>query len=149
MIENPELLKLAVKAIEAEPERWNQENWAIGLGRTDVEPFTAPRPSSRRPILDELRVIPLDMEHCGTTMCLAGHVVHQAGFQMLSFGEPGERRSVSSCLNADGTRCSIESKARELLGLDAEQASTLFNFITDDWPVFKAKITEVTGVEFE
>ncbi len=146
MIKDPELLKLAVKAIEAEPESWDQEHWAIGVGREDVVPFYAPRAVDGRMAH---KVLPLDMEACGTTMCLAGQVVHQAGFPLLSFGEPGERRSISSCLDQDGTRRSIADKAQELLGLSNAQAGDLFGFITDDLAAFKQRITTVTGVEFE
>ncbi len=146
MIKDPELLKLAVKAIEAEPESWDQEHWAIGVGREDVVPFKAPRAGTDRLVCT---VIPLDMEACGTTMCLAGQVVHQAGFPLLSYGGPGERRSISSCLEQDGTRRSIADKAQDLLGLSDRQANDLFGYMTNDLAAFKQRITTVTGVEFE
>lgn len=150
MIKDPELLKLAVKAIEAEPERWDQGNWAVG------------RPQDVKPIQrddDGYQLLPLQQNFCGTTMCLAGHVVHQAGYQVvLSVG--GEEKAdleysadhaleASDCVDVYGNTFSIERKATELLGLTEEQSDDLFGCMTTDLPTFKSLITEVTGVEFE
>jgi hypothetical protein len=150
MIKDPELLKLAVKAIEAEPKRWDQGAWAMG------------RPQSVEPIKrdeDGYQILPLQHAFCGTTMCLAGHVVHQAGYQIvLSIDEveqddldynPHHVVGAHSCVDDTGKEFPIERKATELLGLTEEQADDLFGCMSRNLPEFKRVITEVTGVEFE
>lgn len=73
---------------------------------------------------------------CGTTMCLAGKVVHDAGYKFLFGGIlPGGERIVHfppgtafSCSLSDEEEAeSIEEKAREILGLTKWEANLLFH----------------------
>ena len=140
MIKDPELLKLAVKAIEHDESRWNQISWAVGVG-TDEK-------------IQNLAVV--DVNHCGSTMCLAGHVVNQAGLPLLSAGwgragisRTGVPMSAGWTLDEGGESTTIMKRAKELLGLDDRQANQLFSWGGNSVEKFKEHITEVTGVEFE
>lgn len=65
---------------------------------------------------------------CGTTMCLAGHIVVQAGYQLV-FQPYFERQDVyyaSDCVDSAGNTHDIETLAAKLAGLDAEEANKLF-----------------------
>lgn len=138
---NAELLKLAVKAIEHDESRWNQMAWAVGVA-TDEK-------------IENLTV--LDVNHCGSTMCLAGHVVNQAGLPLLSaipgWGglrhRTGSRVSAGWTLSGDGDPTTIMKRAKNLLGLDDWQANQLFSWSGNSVEEFKEHITDVTGVEFE
>jgi len=144
MIKDPELLKLAVKAIEAEPKGWDQEFYAAGLPKEDAEVISVTYGYL------EFQVMELDVNQCGTTMCLAGHIVHQAGLRIVTRNlEEDGRRSVAHCLDEDGNITTINRQASLLLGLDSVQASRLFGSMTDDIDEFKELITQVTGVTFE
>jgi len=144
MIKDPELLRMAVKAIEAEPERWNQEFWAKGAPPEDADLISVRMGSLR------LNMRSLDTERCGTTMCLAGHVVNQAGIPMLTTltAEDGNR-SIAHCLDENGSARPISHVAGDLLGLTPKERSYLFGFMTDNIEEFKKVITQVTGVRFE
>jgi hypothetical protein len=71
---------------------------------------------------------------CGTTMCLAGTVVFQAGYNFnwpdFTDGELAKRGGIVATGSAvdpkTGEVVEIEDKARELLGLDPLQAGELF-----------------------
>jgi hypothetical protein len=107
---NEELLKLAVKRIEADPQSWNQGEWVL-------------------------------QGACGTTFCLAGHVLMaDGGYDVLT--------------DEDGPYFPIPDPgavAGGLLGLDPSQILALFHSYDDDWSVetFKEYITRVTGVRFD
>lgn len=160
MIKDPELLKLAVKAIEAEPFRWDQGSWAYGRPK-DEGTITIQASVPYGQDFSETRVfgfIDLESEVCGTTMCLAGHIVTQAGFPILidldkdtreTLEEwPQEGVDAARCL-VDGQAIRVEDKARELLGINTDQAHRIFAATSLSLPEFKERLTEVTGVEFE
>lgn len=143
MIKDPELLKLAIKAIEIDPKRWNQAGWnltqdlddgfAVGTG----EEFWSDH--SRRYL--ELQ----DLEHCGTTLCLAGHVTVMAGLLPLAGVE-----GYGQCIDpTTGEVSHIADKAAELLGLSNDQAEKLFFGGGSNISTYKKLVTEVTGVKFE
>ncbi len=140
MIKDPELLKLAVKAIEAEPQRWNQGVWNWTTSSNDEEEGWGAS-SGKMLAGRELQ----DMEHCGTTLCLAGHVVVQAG-QIPLAGQQGYGQCIDP---ATGRVSSIMDKAVELLGLSNEQTASLFFGGPTRLSEFKRHVTKVTGVVFE
>lgn len=86
---------------------------------------------------------------CGTTMCLAGHTVVEAGYKLrwdevTHFGSG--QVSYGASVTTDGKE--IEYLARDLLGLEQRQAAAIF-YATDITTVDELweKVTEVTGVE--
>jgi hypothetical protein len=153
MIKDPELLKLAVKAIEAEPERWNQAFWGMGRPKSGGTVTVEMKGIFSNELFPrEFSILDLDNETCGTTMCLAGHVVTQAGFPLLlradGWGDADDRGEAGRCL-VDGKAVSISEKAQELLGLTDGQAAIMFTTGNMSLPEFKEKLTELTEVEFE
>lgn len=61
---------------------------------------------------------------CGTTMCLAGKVVHDAGYKLLFF-PPGD---AFSCSLTDGNDTeNIDERAQKILGLTDREADLLFH----------------------
>jgi hypothetical protein len=69
---------------------------------------------------------------CGTSYCLAGHVVVQAGYQMDWVGgyllNTGERfRAASECRLPDGEILPIRWAAMKLLGITVTEADYLFH----------------------
>lgn len=66
-------------------------------------------------------------KHCGTTMCLAGHLVTQAGAKIRwSEHDP----SSTQCITPEGNVREIEDYAGEVADFSPEQANTLF-WMTD------------------
>jgi len=139
-IGNPELLKLVMKDIEAEPERWDQDNWF------------RPSEEQRRDAWRE-RVVQADA--CGTTACLAGHVLIREGYQPTVFG---------SFVSPEGRGVTPDVVASELLGLSEDQTYDLFHYTSSSprrkergYPPglpmtleeYKGHVTEVTGVTFD
>jgi hypothetical protein len=139
MIKDPELLKLAIKTIEAEPRRWDQSGWNLTQGVEDEGIFGV---SSGVTLWDrELQ----DLEHCGTTLCLAGHVVVLAGQRPLA-GQYG----YGKCIDPEtGVISAIPKMAADLLGLSDDQAGQLFFGGGSKVSTYKKLVTRVTGVEFE
>jgi hypothetical protein len=161
MIKNPELLRQAVKAIEAEPRQWLQGAWGYapkadqGIG---VKNVSVHNPGGARVV----RVIDLGAPlSCGTTACLAGHVVTQAGWYLLN--DPNSvAGETDQCINPETREVAdVETKAVELLGIPSIDGNLLFYWSPgtgegDGEPngpieveALKAYITEVTGVTFE
>jgi hypothetical protein len=161
MIKDPELLKQAVKAIEAEPRQWLQGSWGwaskadqgIGIKKVSVQhPWGA----------GVARVIDLGAPlSCGTTACLAGQVVTQAGWYLLQDPDSvlGE---TDKCINPEtGEVADVEDKAIELLGIPSVDGNLLFYWSPEtgedegepngpfEVEALKAYITQVTGVTFE
>jgi hypothetical protein len=71
---------------------------------------------------------------CGTAYCLAGHIVTQAGYQMV--WEPwdvgGVQRKAVSCVAPSGGRMKLISQvAQRLLGVNETQAEALFDGAND------------------
>jgi hypothetical protein len=139
MIKDPELLKLAVKAIEHDEKRWDQIYWVVGVATNEK--------------IQDLNVV--DVNHCGSTMCLAGHVVNQAGLPLLSADggwggiRTGSKVRAGWTLDEGGESTTIMMRAKQLLGLNDLQANQLFSWGGDSVEEFKDHITSVTGVEFE
>jgi hypothetical protein len=148
-IGNPELLKLAVKTIESDLSRWDQQRFCSwDRFHEDIE--TEYRRGRRA-----LRMV--DIEACGTTFCLAGEVSLLAGYVPAKDGtfRDSQGQNVGSGYDA----------ARDALGLDDDQAAALFyktampidsrthaplNSETPGaWKYYKGEITRVTGVEFD
>ncbi len=61
---------------------------------------------------------------CGTTMCLAGTVVVQAGYTLL--WQPGATTSGYARHPKTGARVPVPTQARDLLGITSAQATRLF-----------------------
>lgn len=142
---NEEVLKMAMKAIEVErvPKKgWNQGVWGAGVSTGEV--FN----------LFGERCHVLDMEACGSTMCLAGQIVHQAGYQITFLWagdvDQGLRLGSSMCRDPEtGEYSTIREKAQELLGVDHDTSVALFldsSYITS-LDEFKRYVTHHTGVE--
>ncbi len=148
MIKDPELLKLAVKGIEAEPHRWNQRQWNLTHRSDEIEnnPLGAGEMVLAKGRWSEREVELQDLEHCGTTMCLAGHVITAAGYRPLA-GYNG----IGMCVDPETSELhGISMLAGNLLGLTETQRQDLFMAgYSDTVPQFKQRITRVTGVEFE
>jgi hypothetical protein len=139
MIKDPELLKLAIKTIETDPRRWNQGAWNFTEDAETVDGFAIG--SGVEMWGAELQ----DLEHCGTTLCLAGHVVVLAGQRPLA-----GMRGYGKCIDPEtGTVSDIAAKAAELLGLDSTQAGQLFYGGGSSVRMYKRLVTKVTGVTFE
>lgn len=144
---NEEVLKMAMKAIEVEraPKKgWNQGVWATGMSTGEI---------IENDYFGEQCVV-LDMEACGSTMCLAGQIVHQAGYQLISTwqeGKGGERKLGGSyCRDPEtGQFFSIRQKAQDLLGVDYHMATALFldSSHIASLREFKRYVTRATGVE--
>ncbi len=159
MIKDPELLKLAVKAIEYEPRQWLQGSWGYapdadeGIGIKEV---LIHRTAQVAHVID--LGAPLS---CGTTACLAGHIVTQAGWYLLN--DPDSHvGETEKCINPEtGEVADVATKAVELLGISLGDGDLLFYWSPEtgeddgepNGPVevkaLKAEITRVTGVEFE
>lgn len=78
---------------------------------------------------------------CGTTMCLAGHIVHNAGYR-LNFMHDMDGRKVASH-TTDGKN--IEVLAKDLAGLDWHETSYLFYDLSNDIDVLKNRIKNVVN----
>jgi hypothetical protein len=143
-IGNPELLKLVMKDIEADPERWDQDCW-----------FKSGKFKNRFEMARRQDQSLADVNLCGTTACLAGHTLIREGYQPTNAGY---------FLSPEGRYISTEAVAEELLGLEEDQAHALFFYTKTshiredrgydiDKPItleeFKAHVTEVTGVTFD
>lgn len=76
---------------------------------------------------------------CGTTCCIAGNVVLDAGAKFVipdrDFLTPGERVGVEYCLTQDSKIKLIPDLARELLGVDDEEG--LFSGSNDIYEVIE------------
>lgn len=108
---NLERIDAALAAIDASPVNWNQGHWAIRDLSLDEE--------------DTSMVVVKPAPSCGTAMCLAGHVVTQAGYYILF--EEGEEETAEA-VDANGRRYFIENLAQSLLNLNESQAKNLFEY---------------------
>lgn len=129
---NEPLLRKAYEYIREHPQDWSQKDWWIQL------------------------------EGCGTVMCLAGTACYLAGDspRMVPMDE-GDRAVVLNDLGVnavsstgdvqtrDGQDWAIEDRARELLGIDAEQAATMFYSTVETLPELRKLIHRVTGFDPE
>lgn len=108
---NVERIDAALAAIDASPANWDQAHWAV---RTlDVEEEELPE------------VVVKPVPSCGTALCLAGHVVSQAGYFILF--EEDEDESVLA-VDSYGQRYFIPDLAETLLNLTGKQARSLFAY---------------------
>jgi len=96
-------LRKALEHVTAHPDEWDQRVW----WRSSVE------------------------SGCGTAGCLAGTVVHQAGYEIPTTFETevdGERlRGADYAFSPTGRREEISEAAQRLLGLSNAQCMRLFN----------------------
>jgi hypothetical protein len=157
---NESRLRMAIDAITQKPKSWNQGTWG-----TYSETLAERLVEAKIPNRDYL-MLPEGVT-CGTSMCLAGQVVSQAGMPLL-WGEDDPNADL--CLDPETDEVfRIMIKARELLGLTYAQANQVFsgdaarltheeiassnyddlNDRTDDIERFKRNITHWTGVQFE
>jgi hypothetical protein len=153
---NAEAIKLAVKAIEANPDTWNQTFWIGKRYVINGDEFIAgaerANATGRVSILSAGTFV--SVEECQTTFCLAGQAMLQAGL----VDEQGRY------VQEDGTTLNyadhnITDMAGDLLGLDRSQAESIFFYGTEADPYkegknptvagLKRRITDVTGITFE
>lgn len=153
---NEDLLRRVVKRIERDEENWDQSNWAF------THPMTLdrlpPAVKTRVPgwsVMALVRELNDDMAtECGTTCCVAGHTVLEAGEKLLV----GPSGHTTFCRTVDGEIKSVPDRARELLGLDIAQSLAIFDGEAaeelGDWgPMrysvarMKNLIQQVTGVD--
>lgn len=168
-IGNPELLKLAVKNIEADLLSWDQHHW----GRI-VDPEAVHRliPTEWDAFNSQMLGMMPEGVTCGTAMCLAGQVVSTAGFPLLF--DPLEE-TADYCMDREtGEKFQVQAKAKELLGMDDRTAGKAFSGVAaryrlndrDQWvgpdlegdsieleedsiELFKENLTSWTGVQFD
>jgi hypothetical protein len=152
---NVEALRLAVKAMEANPENWDQGVWngvklpgaKKSVSWDDVERIgNALRLTEGAASFIGATQEWVEVEQCQTTYCLAGQALLQAGMTNDQGRYVHENGSLMD-------NWQIEEHAAKLLGLDEEQSESLFywgvNFGGGTLSKFKEHITEVTGVTFE
>lgn len=151
---NEELLKQAVKAIEARPENWDQESWAENAETREVEnQFYSNLGRDAEWRADVLSKITIEPDSCGTTMCLAGHIVANAGYTI---------NGAATVVDGPYAGQQVSQVAKQLLDIDQHTADTIFGGTFGDTfgPVgdeftdatvdsFKAALTKETGVTFE
>ncbi len=135
VVPKPEILKAAVKHIEEHIEHWNQSDWAH-LG-------------SR---------LPDDEGDCGTTACLAGHILLSQGedwgrlVAMDNESIPGEALDVLGFDRFDPNRSAFDSNIfmhTYDVTADPEEDDFIIGYTPEKLAKFKAYVTKVTGVEFE
>lgn len=159
---NEKLLRDTIKIIEKKPEQWDQRTWGRSSpeGRVSAETVGLDREDP-----SEYTVLPEGVT-CGTSMCLAGHVVTQSGYPLVWWDGDS---SANWCVNPETKKLEDISKvAARLLGLDQQQAGAVFHShaARQDWKgafpfsdyeneseddvieLFKKNITAWTGVTF-
>lgn len=135
-----EAIRLAVKAIEADPDGWDQRNWMRAGGRS-LASATMLKPVKTIKIKGE-EVEVANIVNCRTTCCLAGHAALQAGWvplndDMVIDPETGE----SATWRTAGQRA---------LGLNDNQVMRLFSGeMPNNLDTLKLVVTQETGVTFE
>ena len=155
---NADALRLAVKAIEANPENWHQGNWVGVMADALASPTAVIDVCRGRADRGELGLLGrgwrtewVQVDQCHTTYCLAGQALLQAGM----IDEEGRYTDGSGKLIGDNN-ARVDQQAAELLGLTNRQAKSLFywgvlhhEYNAGNVEAFKRHITEVTGVTFE
>lgn len=119
---NVELLDKVMRHIEHNEHMWNQTSWSNIV----VNGWSG----------EELRKMLLDDPKnpvCGTQRCFAGHAVAFEGwtpiFEIGDYVHPSsldDGFTANYCVNKEGDRAFISSKAIELLQIDGETADILF-----------------------
>lgn len=151
---NEELLKQAVKAIEARPENWDQESWAENAETREVEDqFYSNLGRDAEWRIGVLSNIIIEPNGCGTKMCLAGHVVANAGYTI---------NGAATVVDGPYAGQQVSQVAKQLLDIDKHTAYIVFGGafgdtfdpVTDEFTdatvdSFKAALTKETGVTFE
>lgn len=143
---NDEVLKMAVKAIELERApagEWNQATYMDKVVLTGAI------------VVWERSAWEVAEADCGTTMCLAGQIAHQAGFVPVALRAASGTEvegNVWACMNPETKEVmSIRRAAEQILGIESWLGYELFeqssNIDTVDG--LKEYITNATGVEFD
>lgn len=128
-------LRKVLEHITAHPEEHVQDAWAIRYIE-DGEPFSEYCAPIRQ-FLESAR-----QKGCGTAMCVAGHVVHQAGYDI-----DWNSGYLTEWCRKSGDSRGISPVAQELLGLDSKSARELFrcsNTLEDLWRIAR-EIAERAG----
>lgn len=158
---NESRLRMAIDAIAQRPKSWDQGVWGH-YSETLAERLVEAKIPNR-----DYMMLPEGVT-CGTTMCLAGQVVSQAGLPLLWWEDDPD---ADLCLDPETDEVfEIMAKAQELLGLTDQQAQHVFageaakytweelasgeaysseETREDDIERFKRNITHWTGVQFE
>jgi len=109
---NLKAIDAALEAIDDSPENWDQSDWAT-------------REYSMEDKNNLPGIVVEPAPHCGTAMCLAGHVVTQAGYYLL-FEDGFE--TTATAVDSNGQRYFIDHLAQSLLSLTRHQAEALFEY---------------------
>jgi hypothetical protein len=135
-----EAIRLAVKAIEADPDSWDQRNWIRAGGRS-LAGATMLKPVKTIKIKGE-EVAVANIADCKTTCCLAGHAALQAGWVPVSDDVVIDPET--------GKMATWQDAGQRALGLNNNQASRLFSGeMPNNLDTLKLVITQETGVTFE
>jgi hypothetical protein len=126
MEKNIPLMRKIIEHIETAPETWKQSSWAYV-----EDPLGLPEASNEvdREVYeswgyeDTVRVA--DPNLCGTALCIAGHAVNMDTKVVFLVDDTGSASLAQEV--ATGEVFDIETRARELLGLTANEASMLFD----------------------
>lgn len=108
------LLRKVVDHIKADPDSWEQGNWAVRWLK-----WTQPRDQKGRFGQGQ------KYQTCGTAMCVAGHAASLGGFQIAWDPNADYANNVKE-KGKDGGIVSIPEAARHALGLTRSEASMLF-----------------------
>lgn len=110
--------------VKATHHQWHQGSWGSG---TELGHEMQAR--NKNGNLRSVITVPIT---CGTTACIAGNGVINNGDKFvvpksaLDQVELGESFEVEKCVDLDGNLFNISSRARELFGLEANEAEWLF-----------------------
>jgi hypothetical protein len=148
---NEGLLKRVVRRIGAQRARWDQKSWARVLDdvpEDQLEVMVVTDPDEGPDAVHTYLAITPGTTLCGTKFCFAGHTVLEAGDKILL--EHGAREA-DMCVDSEGRTHVIEERAQALLGLDHDQAYTLFDGTAGEgnWHAYKGLIEEQTGVTLD
>ena len=151
---NVDLIQRVMKRIEQDPTQWDQADWGRVHYESDLWKhleidFVKLGDFDRRmALLNEGVLVANSANLCGTAFCFAGHTILEAGDTMLV---DTEEDMATYCRTPDGRVLTIDDRAQELLGLDADQALTLFGGSAGngDLNEYKDLFNLETGVNFD
>src|SRR5215510_14871993 len=131
---NEQLLKNVIKRIEREVEEgsWDQDHWA----QLYQHPTEMDGPKLREGNYVYLVVRDENANQCGTSFCMAGHTVLEAGDAILF-----EDYYSNLCVTPDGKKHTINTRAAQLLGLPVD--TEIFDTGWHDLDEYKEMVTRV------